>query len=50
MGHKKSVGLAVCKKKGNIAFCLLCDENENNEFILQLRYPLGISYGNSFHE
>lgn len=21
------------KKKGNIAFCLICDENENNEFV-----------------
>lgn len=34
MGNKKSSWVwQYAKKKGNIALCLLCDENENNEFV-----------------
>jgi len=32
MGNKKSSWVwQYAKRKGNIAYCFLCDENENNE-------------------
>jgi len=37
MGDKKSSWVwQYAKKKGNVAYCLLCDENENNEFLFAM--------------
>lgn len=34
MGNKKNSWVwKYAKKEGNVAYCLLCDEHENNEFV-----------------